>query len=127
MSGVTIGDHLEAKRRARLFEELAMRCESEAPSFDLDQAIAEAVAGHEVTPPFLRFGTSLDAAVTLQPEWWRLVHLEQYLARTGDWGVTLKAYNPASADNAYVSALAKTEPMARCAAALRARAALEGK
>jgi hypothetical protein len=107
---------------------LADRCEREEPSVvsDLDWCIHRAVgrSGWSFYAGKSEYTTSIDAAVTLAPEWWRVAHLEQYLARTGDWGVTLKAYNPSSGDNAYATAIAKTEAMARCAAALRARAAV---
>ena len=103
---------------------LADRCEREEPSSPLNVAICFAIFGDDKskwpTPPLLRqFTTSLDAAVTLVPERWDTIV-----------AVMLTTRDPAAA-RVFKGAMypsfngeAKTEAMARCAAALRARASL---
>ncbi len=127
---------------ARLLALLADRCEREEPSRALDAEIAVACrigsdkvdkdhwsyrnfptwlprddgrveAGmHWATLPYT---TSLDAAVTLRPEGfaWSVAHDQTATADVNQWG------------EISVRGVAKTAPMAICAAALRARAAVQ--
>jgi hypothetical protein len=126
---------------------LAERCEREEPSRELDAEIAVAL-GHHVEwkqanytmtafpaiswrPPHPYAGmrepcpqwtTSLDAAVTLVPAskpMSRHVHQQD----NGSWWVELRDGYCTSYDKVFIAS-AKTEPMAICAAALRARAAM---
>ena len=112
----TIADHLDAKHgpQAQLLA-LADRCEREEPSRKLDVSISDALGyAHDGSLPF--YTTSLDAAVTLVPEGfiWRVSGSSE--------GRFFASLHPAARDA--VTGQAKTEPMARCAAALRARAAV---
>jgi hypothetical protein len=95
---------------------LADRCEREGPSRKLDLAIAAALNGGRYIPYAKPYTTSLDAAVTLVPEGWRPTDLcwDSDMCRFGLFTTTgwRHAYG-----------VAQTEPMARCAASLRARAA----
>jgi hypothetical protein len=109
---------------------LAERCEREEPSDALDWAIAQAT-----TPPGVRgwyqkpYTTSLDAAVTLVPEDWNWT-VERYCfdavmpyrepgAKASVWR---DSRNPRER---FFYIEAKTPALALCAAALRARAAME--
>lgn len=125
-----------ASARQRLLD-LADRCERESPSKDLDSAIGYEIdatpkaknvykRGHYVNnkpvlisieavwPPYT---TSLDAAVTLQPEDVWNVNITWSTA-FGDWIVSM-----CGPDRKISQAKAKTEVSARVAASLRARAA----
>lgn len=125
---------------------LAERCEREEPSRELDEAIAVAAFDLEARPysqrskrirtmwwyvrgtddvmfygakgiPF--WTASLDAAVTLVPEGWTQNHNQ---ADDGSWWAELREGYRTSYGEVRI-AHAKTEAMARCAAALKARAA----
>lgn len=109
--------------------ELADRCEREEASRELDCAVAKATGwsfnnrhaifcwrdpGGKYQTDFPYYTTSLDAAVTLVPEGWRLSTCLQRIH-----GGCLVAFDR---PGHYCRAEAPTEPQARCAAALRARA-----
>lgn len=106
---------------------LADRCEKEVPNRELDSAIHLAIAADE------KFGvpyytTSRDDAVKLVPNVFRTAHAQEYLCG-GHWGWTLKSNHfdhGKSSQGVYAAATAKTAAMALCAAALRARASLNG-
>ncbi len=109
---------------------LADRCEKEEPSEALDDKIWRWVndsqlffKGWQYDLEFApKYTTSLDAAVTLVPRPWRTVHAEEYLSQ-GSWGWTLRRALPED----YAASTGKTAALALCAAALRARAAPQGK
>ena len=95
--------------------ELAERCEREEPSRELDAAIKAALLGGGGMPK--PYGSSLDAAVTLLPaRSWYPVALG-YDGEDYHFALTLGI-----GGDDFVVGVANTEPMARCAAALRARA-----
>lgn len=117
---------------------LADRCEREDARYILECDIATAVGwrqedaggfvywytpeglcGLGIHPP--RYTTSLDAARALVPKPHTILHA-MYMPDQDLWvaGVTVLVQGREYAEKAH----AKTEPMARCAAALRARAAL---
>ncbi len=114
---------------------LADRCERDFGHVMLNIAIAKAIGWYSVqfgsvvwrdphhhdhvTVP--DFTTSLDSAVTLVPEGWVVSDLCQTYETARDWHVALWQIG---AVESQVYGDAKTEPMARCAAALRARAAV---
>lgn len=95
---------------------LALRCEREEPTYALDVAIKAAVIGGGGMPK--PYCTSLDAAVTLEDAYFVI----SVCAQKGT--PTLVAWID-SESGVVFKAKAATEPMARCAAALRARAAME--
>lgn len=97
-------------------EALARRCESEEPSWQLDIAIGEAVFGVKYgTAGAPRFSSSLDAAVSLVPS-----------EHKDHWGVAQAGPDcVAHVGNQENEGPAKTPALALCAAALRARAAME--
>lgn len=111
---------------ARALLELAIRCEREEPSRELDQAIASWFSQHEYEWWKRKLGSwdftrSLDAAVSLVPEECG-IDWQRYWMKEGErwsanltWGI--------SGDYAEVLD-AKTAALALCAAALKARAAL---
>ncbi|MBL8582820.1 MAG: hypothetical protein JNL61_11415 [Rhizobiaceae bacterium] len=119
--------------------ELARRCESERPTYALDVAIWEAVEGvpaHVVGKPFKagnpprithlpipNYTRSRDAAATLAPEGWIVSDICQTYTEGREWHVALWK---CGAVETQVYGDAKTEPAARVAAALKARAALTG-
>jgi len=103
--------------------DLADRCEREEPSEDFDAAIFHALERRYVYPSSTApygspkpppYTTSLDAAVTLVPEGWRLYDVTEEL--DGTFWVTLDCASQRGEGHA------KTEAMARVAASLRARA-----
>jgi hypothetical protein len=96
---------------------LADKCEREEAGRKLDRAIAATINGGDHFPYCLAYTTSLDAAVSLVPEGWRASDL----CWDGD-NCRFCLFHEASWRHA--SAAAKSEVMARVAAALRARAAL---
>lgn len=108
--------------------ELADRCEREEPSRALDFAIARAVFPEvfrsKLDPHLPRFGTSLDAAVTLVPgNVFREQDGPRPFTKIPDaapnvWRCRITRFRPF----ADVFGWAATEPLAICAAALRARA-----
>lgn len=136
------GSDMTPPKDATALLALADRCETEEPNPYLASAILVA-AGHQtlfrgeklgwewrkdgvgVWSSMPRPDTSLDAAVTLRPEGFRIAHGEEYLIR-GDWGWTLKASDalPVDYDAKYAFGIGKTSALALCAAALRARAAV---
>jgi len=102
-----------------LLEALAARCEREVATWQLDDAIAQAAFG---LPPCGTAGPrpytfSIDAAVTLVPEGFAW-GVERHVDNVLPW-----AYCHEGDGSNHV---AKTPPLALCAAALRARAALAG-
>lgn len=112
-------------RDADVLLALADRCEREQPSNDLEMEIDRAITGlkrigtfEEYEPPC--YTTSLDAAARLAPSAWRVYEIHQ-LGPTEHFHVGMITGMPATRD---ARGNAKTEAMARCAAALRARAAL---
>lgn len=102
--------------------ELAARVEAATgPDRELDWAIADAVGFkgsiHKRTiEPF--YTKSLDAAMTLVPEGWRVSDFTQWENESGAWSIMLlrvgHKHQAKDAD-------AKTGPLAICAAALKAR------
>ncbi len=132
---------------------LAERCERERPTRKLDGLIAKAIGWKNVHSPMKgktgglfgrpwrsthtcevpRWTDSLDAAVTLVPDGW---HLHSSHQSYGGWSACLhRMFGSHEADEKVwrvghhwpkehmTAGKAKAEPMARCAAALRARAA----
>lgn len=100
---------------------LAERAEREEPSRKLDVAIQMAAGGHKVfLPPAPPYTTSLDAAVTLVPEGaeWEMTNL--YGIAYADVGLN---FNDIASSNCRRND--GNLVMALCAAALRARAALQ--
>lgn len=99
---------------------LAERCEQEGPSRELDfQIDAHATPVHSNNEaPILRYTTSLDAAVGLIPETfeWAIRTIE------GPFRGSVWRHDPYFCA---IEADARTAALALCAAALRARAALE--
>lgn len=104
---------------------LAVRCEHEEPSRELDADIERAVRGmraNQMYPPPRT--SSIDSAVTLVPKdfdhtmtWYRKT-ADAYVSRDGG------EFKP---DDCVGQATASTLALALCAAALRARAAEAGK
>ncbi len=127
-------------------EALAARCESEGPSWDLSIAIELAIVPGAIdrtwdglvrvgvgdrayNPP--SYTTSLDAAVTLVPKatyGGKLgpMTVSAHQADDGAWWCEIRDGWQTSFGKAYIG-VAKTEAMARCAAALHARAAILAK
>lgn len=102
---------------------LAKRCESEPASFKLDDAIFEAMLNcglHKLT--FAQFTSSLDAAVSLVPEWlnWKLCFVQ-----IGEHTTTPLASVELCGGLTNISTESSTPALALCAAALRVRADLE--
>jgi len=112
-------------------EELAARAESSAGADrELDAAIFDATNerahernGRDLLPWAHCYTSSLDAAMTLVPEGWRLVRLgETPVDDAGPWEALI-AQREAAFGRARTSAVqAKTAPLAIVAASLRARA-----
>ncbi len=103
---------------------LAERCEREEPSKLLDCDIERAISGLGPDAGIRMdwtadYTTSLDAAVTLVPEGWRTANIAQGPIKYPSWACELFG-----AIEGIAHGYAKTEVMARCAAALRARAAV---
>ncbi len=99
---------------------LADRCEREEASRELDAEIFRATGWEGVNMAYVpEFGTSLDAAVTLVPEGWHTSLIMHHML-TSQWEHVLRRDRNADCEQGW----AKTEAMARCAAALRARAAV---
>lgn len=129
-------------RTAQILLALAERCEREEPSRELDQSIAKTIGfrpswhGDDGETRFyapgtgegscsriaLPYTTSRDAAATLEPADALEVCVRRY-PRGMYVRITL-----ANGDPVYCEGLRSkiTEPMARCAAALRAKAAIAG-
>lgn len=124
-------------------EFLAQRVERESPSRELDAEIDCARYGYiylglkdggylhdwpakniERSTAFQwsRYTSSLDAAASLMPEGW-IIQIGQI--RFGMWRVQLWRGDKSFKSPADVEAVASTEPQARVAAGLRARAAIE--
>jgi hypothetical protein len=128
---------------------LAERCEREAGGMHLDQAILSALGytwrgmaywhrdGVHMWKHSSKLTTSLDAAVMLVPEGWRLRNMDQGEPRirhlppsaeivpiTGD-DATWRAYEAACGDRHRMIGFGISLPMAICAVALKARAALK--
>jgi hypothetical protein len=97
---------------------LADRCEREGPSIDLDADIWWALFPDAEPTKWPAYTSSLDAAVTLVPEGAYLAGVRQ-INQTLFWAII---GFEADAETEWQGE-AKTEPMARCAASLRARAA----
>lgn len=115
-------------------EALAIRCECEEPTSGLNIAIAKALgwtsvilgyvvwrnpAGRDSRLP--NFVGSLDSAVTLVPDDWFVYEIRQLGPKHFYVSLCL-----ASDDRPRAESEADTEIAARCAAALRARAAVAG-
>ena len=110
--------------------DLAARCESATgPDRELDRDIANAVgvgsffaSGNEA----FAFTTSIDAALTLVPDGWTFANLSQ--GDRGNWWCELrKGFLTSYSSVAIGTQLNSTTPaFALCAAALRARAQIEG-
>ena len=100
--------------------ELADRCEREEGSRALDAAIKYAVGIKPRGGMPKPYTTSLDAAAALKPRHWYVADINQTI---DGWNCTL---TQGIADPLYWAegSNAPTEAMARCAAALRARAAV---
>lgn len=108
----------------RALTALANRCEDEEPTWQLDDAIAQAALG---LPPCGTAGPrpythSVDAAKLLMPEGWHIYELSECAGLDGrpGWLVLLIHETEGS-----VGAWAETEAAARCAGALNARAGVE--
>jgi hypothetical protein len=107
---------------------LAERCEqATGQSAAIDIAIYDAV-GHQGVGTYPRYTASLDAAMTLVPEGWPS---RCFGTNDDERAFAALAGNDAHMmaedwDEFYVEADAATPALALCAAALRARAAMEG-
>lgn len=103
--------------------ELADRVEREEPSRTLDVAIARAVEPDQprskYDPNLLRYSVSLDAAVTLVPEW---LHWEVGFVHIGEHPTTPLASAKIVGGLTHVNCEASSPAAALTAAALRARA-----
>jgi len=114
--------------QAELLRALAARCEREEPSREMDEAIGRAFGvepGHVFTggldgdDVWLAYTSSLDAAVTLKPRHW---YTEEVSFDIDGWHVT---FTRGLGDRVKArSNNAPSEAQARCAAALKARAAI---
>jgi hypothetical protein len=102
--------------RSDELEALAARCEREEPSPPLDHAIWEATRLTDGRQ-WVRFTTSLDAAVTLVPE-----GAQEVVIRVFPSGAYVRITTTDGV--VYAHGEAKATSLALCAAALRARAAL---
>lgn len=103
---------------------LAKRCETEEPSRYIDQVIAAAITGRATSrldPHLPYYTSSVSFAKSLEPEDALEICVRIYANKTAYVRITLANGRPV-----YCDSIEKpiTEAMARCAAALRAKAAL---
>ena len=100
-------------------EELAIRYEqASGPDDALDWAIAEAIG----CAPGLPYSASLDAAMTLVPEGWRIAEAGETVVECSDpWRVRLFEKRKHDRDAQKARGDAATFALALCAAALRSR------
>lgn len=111
----------ERMSKADELRALADRCEREEASLLLDYDIHHAMAARKAESIPSSYTTSLDAVVTLEPK-----DAQEIVVRTYPNGRAYVRITTKSGKVVYCEGLDKpiTEPMARCAAALRARLAL---
>lgn len=142
MSEKDLGALLPRVLRSDELEALAARCEKEEPSLELDEAIAAAVAGailerqkdgraaYHRDDSWVSIGaikpctSSLDAAVTLVPEDCGIEIQRYWMKKPGVWWSVGLAWGLGTRSERVMVMDVATAPLAICAAALRARAAL---
>lgn len=94
--------------------------QAEAPSRELDLAVAEYVGNHS-SASFPRYTASLDAALELVPEEWRIYALQQMSVSKDEWFAGLDRRMPKGGGENVVNNYAPTPVLALTIAALRAR------